>query len=160
MKVRIRQATAHDLSAIIVLLEEMREESALAYPPIHYGKLVAVLNDTMSNYLCAVAEDDDGGIVGCAGATIMEWFFSHGARVGDVFFYVAPGARASNAAAKLMKCLMKYAEEKELPLITGPTDGNDLDRKEQFYERFGLQKFGALFATNRMFKEVFVKEIG
>ena len=61
--------------------------------------------------LCAVAENDDGELVGCAGAEISEWFFSTGARVGDLFFYVSPAERDSDAAQKLMRAVIKFARE-------------------------------------------------
>ena len=44
MGIKVRQATSYDISAMVILLEGMREESPLDYPPIHHGKLVSVLN--------------------------------------------------------------------------------------------------------------------
>ena len=87
--VLIRQATAHDLSEIIILLERMHEESPIAAPPIHYPKLVAVLNDAMTNFLCAVAENQDGKLIGCAAAVMTEWFFSRGNLRGRYFLFMS-----------------------------------------------------------------------
>ena len=150
--VKIRQATAHDLSEIITLLERMHEESPIAAPPIHYPKLVAVLNDAMTNFLCAVAENQDGKLIGCAAAVMTEWFFSLETYVGDIFIYVLPAHRNSNAGTKLMRTIIRYAEQQERPLVTGPTSGLDVDRKEKFYGSHGLKKMGALFASDGMFK--------
>ena len=73
--VNVRRATPYDISTLVVLIEKMREESPLAYPPIDYTKLVSVLNDVSSRFLCAIAENEEGQVIGMAGATIDEWFF-------------------------------------------------------------------------------------
>ena len=51
-----------------------------------------------------------------------------------------------------MRTIIRYAEQQERPLVTGPTSGLDVDRKEKFYGSHGLQKMGALFASDEMFK--------
>ena len=150
---KVRQATAHDISGLVVLLEQWRDESPFDAPPIHYPKLVDVLNNAMTNFLCAVAENEDGELVGCACATISDWFFSNNnPRVSDLLFFVAKAHRDSRAAVQLMRTMMKYAARKELPFLTGPTDGNDLDRKEKFYESFGLRKYGVLYGSDLLFQ--------
>lgn len=125
---------------VLRLLVRMHEESGLRLPPVNLGKVARAL-DKCSHIFVALSS---GSVVGILALVRGEHWFSEREFLGDLVFYVAPEFRATRAAHMLLRLGKEAAIMEELPLMMAVVDGDDLDRKERFYEQCGLRKLGSV----------------
>ena len=144
--IKIRWASPFDISIIASLLIVMHEEADIKLTSVNTEKIVAKVNELIHRGICLVAVDG-GKIVGTmAGTQIRDWW-SDETHIGDYWFYVAKDKRASRAALDLVKEFMRiskkvYPEDK---IRLAHIFSGDCGRKDNFFERLGLKKAGAVF---------------
>ena len=73
-----------------------------------------------------------------------DWW-SEEKHLGDLWFYVTPEARKSNAAFELVREFKKVGQKADIPVRLGHVFSKDLERKDKFFQRLGLQKAGSVF---------------
>lgn len=74
-----------------------------------------------------------------------EHWYSHSKFLGDLAFYVTPSARASRIASHLLRAAIDYATMRGLPLLMAVVNGEDVERKDKFYQRHGLVRVGGVY---------------
>lgn len=139
----IRQATYEDVIPISFLLEEgIRRWHGVPKPD---ETLLLDVKTVIDQGVAFVAEKA-GIIYGAIGLVKDHWFFSKKEFLGDKWFYVRPEARSSRCAFKLMDKAKEVAEALEIPLILAHIYGEDIERKNRFYERQGFRQLGCVYA--------------
>ena len=140
----IRKANMLDISAIIYLLFKMHEETTIKPPKINSVKLLEKINYLFHKGIVLVAEVDNK-IVGSIAGQVTEDWWSDEKYIADAWFYVYKSNRKSLVAKKLIIQFMKVAKEAKLKLRLGHIFSGDMDRKDKFFTRMGLQKVGSTF---------------
>ena len=140
----IRKATILDISALIHLLYSMHKETIIKIPNINSVKLINKISHLIHNGLILVAEKDKK-IVGSIGGQIVEDWWSDEKYIADAWFYVYKNNRKSTIAIRLLKSFMKITKEAKLKLRLGHIFSGDMDRKDKFFTKIGLQKVGSTF---------------
>lgn len=149
MNIETRQATSYDAVDILKLLGAMHEESPLRLSTIHPGKALSRINGAINDGYVEVATND-GYIVGAIGGVESQDWWSVARVLGDLFFYVAPECRKSNAAKLLMTAFVDAAKRAKVDeLKVGTAVGEDLERKEAWFLRMGFIKGGSHFVLTR-----------
>ena len=140
----IRKANLLDISAIIYLLFKMHEETTIKPPKINSVKLIEKINYLFHKGIVLVAEVDNK-IVGSIAGQVTEDCWYDEKYIADAWFYVYKTNRKSLVAKKLIIQFMKVAKEAKLKLRLGHIFSGDMDRKDKFFTRMGLQKVGSTF---------------
>ena len=140
----IRKATILDISALIHLLYTMHKETIINIPNINSVKLINKISHLIHIGLILVAEKDKK-IVGSIGGQIVEDWWSDEKYIADAWFYVYKNNRKSTIAIRLLKSFMKITKEAKLKLRLGHIFSGDMDRKDKFFTKIGLQKVGSTF---------------
>ncbi|RAK01601.1 GNAT family N-acetyltransferase [Aliidiomarina maris] len=142
----IREATTNDISRLIELGEELRQQSPTmpAINPIKARKNLAFF---MNSKRCAVfVAEHSGEVVGFIVGGIEDNWFSDERSVTDVAFYVRPLYRVY--AVGLVKRLRTWGQTfqrvKDITLgISSGLDSNE--RTGRMYEHLGMQRVGGIF---------------
>lgn len=144
---KLRSATIFDATSILLLLLKMhRAMPSAASFPVHQGKAAQAIAGVLSNGLCLVVEDEDSLIVGSIGGYIgRSLWYSDQPVLGDMWFFVLPDHRKSTAADELISAFIDKANELKVPVQLAHIVGDDMDRKDKFFERKGLVKMGSVF---------------
>ncbi len=141
----IRRAGVLDISAIIALLIEMHNGTDVPASKIHSEKMVNKITETIHRGIGFVSLNDNNVIEGSIGGLVASDWWSDEKYLGDLWFYVTPEARKSNAAFELVRNFKRVGKEAKVPVRLGHVFSKDLERKDRFFERLGLQKAGSVF---------------
>jgi GNAT superfamily N-acetyltransferase len=141
----IRVAKEGDIPAIGALLVEMHAGAPVGLPPIAPHKVEAALGDCLQGGRIFLALKGDR-LAGVLALQEGEHWYSHGKFLGDLVFYVAPCARTSRIASHLLRAALEYATMRELPLLMAVVHGEDVVRKDAFYERHGFTRVGGVYS--------------
>ena len=141
----IRRAGVLDISAIIALLIEMHNGTDVPASKIHSEKMVNKITETIHRGIGFVSLNDNNVIEGSIGGLVASDWWSDEKYLGDLWFYVTPEARKSNAAFELVRNFKRIGKEAKIPVRLGHVFSKDLERKDKFFERLGLQKAGSVF---------------
>lgn len=145
MEITTRQADAFDAVGILQLLMAMHDESPMTLSPVHPGKALNAINHAIDKGYVEVALQDHY-IVGAIGGVSFQDWWSFEERFADLFFYVAPECRKSKAAAMLLRKFIDWATVANgYRLKVGTVTGEDLDRKDKFFARFGFVRSGCSY---------------
>ena len=140
----LRLATVEDLSEIYMMLSVMHSDTIKGTSSIDSEKLTAAISNALHKGIVIVF-DVNGKIAGSiAGMETSDWW-SKEKYLSDMWFFVYKEHRKSNIAAKLIKSFMKVAKNSEFKVKLGHVYSGDGDRKDKFFERFGLSKVGSLY---------------
>ena len=142
---KIRRAGVLDISAIIALLIEMHNGTDVPASKIHSEKMVNKITETIHRGIGFVSLNDNNVIEGSIGGSVASDWWSDEKYLGDLWFYVTPEARKSNAAFELVRNFKRVGKEAKIPVRLGHVFSKDLERKDKFFERLGLQKAGSVF---------------
>ena len=142
---KIRRAGVLDISAIIALLIEMHNGTDVPASKIHSEKMVNKVTETIHRGIGFVSLNDNNVIEGSIGGLVASDWWSDEKYLGDLWFYVTPEARKSNAAFELVRNFKRIGKEAKIPVRLGHLFSKDLERKDKFFERLGLQKAGSVF---------------
>ena len=142
---KIRRAGVLDISAIIALLIEMHNGTDVPASKIHSEKMVNKITETIHRGMGFVSLNDNNVIEGSIGGLVASDWWSDEKYLGDLWFYVTPKARKSNAAFELVREFKKVGKEAGVPVRLGHVFSKDLERKDKFFKRLGLQKAGSVF---------------
>ena len=140
----LRLATVEDISEIYMMLMVMHSGTVVGTSPVDSEKLTAAINNTLHKGIVIVFEVD-GKIAGSiAGLETSDWWSSD-KYLADMWFFVYKEHRKSNIAVKLVKSFMQVAKKSKFKVKLGHVYSGDGDRKDKFFERFGLSKVGSLY---------------
>ena len=142
-----RRANLFDVSAITAMLIEMHNDAEIKLTSVNTEKLVNKINEALHQGVILIAQKDDK-VVGSIGGVIVSDWWSDEKHLSDLWFYVSPSCRKSKAAVLLSKGFIKIAKEAKLPVRLGHVFSGDVDRKDKFFERLGMNKAGSLYVEN------------
>jgi|TARA_R110000796_G_scaffold27531_1_gene75846 hypothetical protein len=145
--VECRRANLFDVSAITAMLIEMHNDAEIKLTSVNTEKLVNKINEALHQGVILIAQKDDK-VVGSIGGMIVSDWWSDEKHLSDLWFYVSPSCRKSKAALLLSKGFIKIAKEAKLPVRLGHVFSGDVDRKDKFFERLGMNKAGSLYVEN------------
>tara|TARA_R110002126_G_scaffold232423_1_gene376856 strand:+ start:528 stop:965 length:438 start_codon:yes stop_codon:yes gene_type:complete len=145
--VECRRANLFDVSAITAMLIEMHNDAEIKLTSVNTEKLVNKINEALHQGVILIAQKDDK-VVGSIGGMIVSDWWSDEKHLSDLWFYVSPSCRKSKAAVLLSKGFIKIAKEAKLPVRLGHVFSGDVDRKDKFFERLGMNKAGSLYVEN------------
>lgn len=144
----IKPATLDELREIVdFLIERFHGAYADTLPPVDFGKVVLHIGKHINDGVLFAARDEDGALKGVIAGMVTEPWFSGSPQVSEGVFFVDETARGTGVGAELLRNLKKWARDKRLPLMCGVTTGDDLERKDEFFERNGLVKIGGIYRT-------------
>lgn len=134
-----------DIPAIGALLMQMHRTSPMQLPLVAPHKVEGALHDCLAEGRIFVAHKGDR-LVGVLALQEVEHWYSHGKFIGDLVFYVDAGARTSRVASHLLRAAAEYATMRGLPLLMAVVHGEDVVRKDNFYERHGFARVGGVYS--------------
>ena len=79
-----------------------------------------------------------GGLFGC------DWW-SDEKYLSDLWFFVSKKHRKSRAGLMLGKTFINYAKSVNMSVRLGHVFSGDIERKDKFFERLGLEKDGSIY---------------
>jgi len=129
------------------MLIEMHNDAEIKLTSVNTEKLVNKINEALHQGVILIAQKDDK-VVGSIGGMIVSDWWSDEKHLSDLWFYVSPSCRKSKAAVLLSKGFIKIAKEAKLPVRLGHVFSGDVDRKDKFFERLGMNKAGSLYVEN------------
>ena len=141
---QVVRAGANEISALYVMLKEMHSNTDTDVAPIDEYKLVSKINEVVHKGLVLVSVKDNMITGSIGGMSTSDWW-SNQPFLSDMWFYVTPSQRKSDAAISLIKAFIKVAKDAKLKVRLGHIYSGDLDRKDKFYERLGLVKAGSTY---------------
>lgn len=139
----IRPATLADLPRILELGELLHKESPrwrrLSFNRVKAGEMIAALIDSADGAVF-VAERDGVVLGGIAGMVQAHWS-SDDLLGNEVSFFMAPDARGSMVACRLICALVAWGEIKGAKWMhAGTSTGLDPERTAGLYERLGFSR--------------------
>jgi GNAT superfamily N-acetyltransferase len=143
--VRRLEQSSRDVTDLLRLLADMHEKWGLALPPLNMGKAAQSMWECEQNGIIFVADRPEGGFAGAIALLEQPYWFSDETFLADKFFYVRQEDRASRVAAELLSAAKKYASILEKPLSIVVWNGEDIERKDAFFERKGLRRVGGVY---------------
>ena len=141
---QVVRAGANEISALYVMLKEMHSNTETDVAPIDQYKLVSKINEVVHKGLVLVSVKDNMITGSIGGMSTSDWW-SNQPFLSDMWFYVKPTQRKSDAAISLIKAFIKVGKDAKLKVRLGHIYSGDLDRKDKFYERLGLVKAGSTY---------------
>ena len=142
----LTKAKDKDIAELINFLISMHEESTTLYPQYNKNLMVRFIKPIILDELCLVIKYNKK-IIGAIGGQVRRWWFSENQYLGDAFCYVSPKHRSFKNASLLLKGFNNIAEKKLIPCMVGTLDGNDVDRKDQLYNKLNFRRIGSTFAN-------------
>jgi|TARA_B100000900_G_C20377371_1_gene633001 purine-nucleoside phosphorylase len=142
---KIRRAGILDISAIAALLLEMHNGTDIPTSKINSEKMISKISEAIHKGVCFISLNDENVIEGSIGGLVASDWWSEEKHLGDLWFYVTPEARKSNAAFELVREFKKVGQKVNIPVRLGHVFSKDLERKDKFFQRLGLQKAGSVF---------------
>lgn len=144
----IRTARPHDALPLLALLMGMHREAPVDHAPVSERKALASIHSAISGGGVFIAERN-GEMAGSIGAMIAEPWWSETKTLGDLWFYVRPKHRTSRAGYLLFKAFSETAATLGIRRKVAVVYGDDTERKDLFFERFGLIRAGGLYEEGR-----------
>jgi GNAT superfamily N-acetyltransferase len=142
-----KPASPEHVKQVIALARRMHAEGAYAFLPFDPAKVLAgiLACATLVDHFAAVALRHDA-IVGFLGGALTTYPFCNERLAHDLGFYVAPEARASTAAVRLVRAFRAWAvEQGARELSLGVSSGVNVERIEALYGRMGFTKMGGVY---------------
>lgn len=139
----IVNANPNVVPLLLPMLKRMHMESGLDLPPLDEEKVLATLAYCSPVF---VAFEGDTPI-GVLALKEVEHWFSRDKFLGDLVFYVDSAYRNSRAGYYLLRSAREYAIMAGLPLMMAVVDANDVDRKDQFFQRLGFLRAGGVYTV-------------
>lgn len=100
---------------------------------------------TNGNYLCVVAEDEDGAFHGFFVGYIIDYYFGDDLIAEDLLLYIVPGMRGVGAAKRLISYFESWASVNGASYVClGATTGVDEEKTIGFYKKLGYHHKGTL----------------
>ena len=148
MLIRRLEQSSRDITDLARLLIDMHASSGLALPPLNMTKVLQAVWECEQSGIVFVAErETDGGLTGAIGIVETPHWFSDETFLTDRFYYVRQEDRASGAAVGLLNAAKKYASILQKPLSVAVWNGEDVERKDRFFERKGMRRVGGIYLT-------------
>jgi len=148
MLVALRKASEDDAEDLLQMLCEQHSEATVKHGNIDGEKALGNIKRTIERGASYIAETE-AGMVGSIGFLVSSDWWSQEKHLADMWFYVRPAYRKSRAAHLLFRAYSETAASMELPVKAGHVDGADVDRKDKFFERFGLVRAGSIFMEGK-----------
>jgi ribosomal protein S18 acetylase RimI-like enzyme len=141
--IRIRRARREDVAAIVAMLADdplgsARERIEDPLPPPYFNAFEAVDRDP--NIQLVVAENSEGGVIGCLQLCILPGLSSQGASralIEDV--RVASHCRSQGIGEQMVQWAIAEAREKNCKLVELLTHNSRVDA-QRFYVKLGFQQ--------------------
>lgn len=147
---KIRAATLGDVSTVLDLGERMVEESRFRPYGLNRektGKTVESLIMQTDQAVVLLAERSDSKVVGMLAGYVVDYFFCNALVAQDKFFFVAPEARGSSAAVKLLLGFRSWAERRQAhELNINMSVGINMERFNQMLPKLGFRCCGSNFS--------------
>ena len=143
---KIRHATLLDTSSLLVMLNTMHQEPEHELDQVDWVKVTHTVVECIGKNFVLIAETDEAQFAGSIGGAISTEWYSSTPLLGDYWYYVLPEHRASPAAFQLMK---QYEKLTELNVKVGHVMGEDIDRKDNMFEKLGFFKSGSLYRKDQ-----------
>lgn len=145
---KVQSADLSNLREIVdFLITKFHAAYADVFPPADFPKVVLYVGSHLNSGVVFVVRNDRGEVGGViAGMESSPWF-STKRHVSEGVFFVEPEMRKTRAAIILLKALKRYADDRGMALIAGVTSGDDLERKDRFFESQGLERIGGIYRT-------------
>lgn len=141
----VRPATYFDASAIFHLLLLMHHEAPINLPPVNGAKSMRGIINTLEGGHAFVTEDN-GTLAGSIGGDISQDWYSESLFLADKWFFVPKDYRKSRSALLLLKAFKEHKTELGLQVLRmGVFNGEDVGRKDRFFEKAGFLKVGGLY---------------
>lgn len=140
----ITVAKEGDIPHIGMLIVHMHASIPMRLPPIAPHKVEAALRKCLQHGRIFLGYKEDK-LCGVLALQEGEHWYSHGKFLGDLAFYVVSSARASRIASHLLRAATDYATMRGLPLLMAVVNGEDVERKDKFYQRHGLVRIGGVY---------------
>jgi N-acetylglutamate synthase-like GNAT family acetyltransferase len=142
--VTIRTATAADAVEILHLLTAMHAEAPIGHAPIDPARAFDFIHRVIGEGAVFIAEKEGlpVGSLGCMPG--MDWWSSE-VLLKDAWNYVRPEHRASRAGYLLFKAYTETARNMGLKRKSAVVNGENIDRKDKFFARFGMVPAGSIY---------------
>ena len=142
----VRPANTFDACQILALLVEMHAEATAPLSPINAEKaLTRIVNAIHRGVVLVALSDDQKALMGSVGGICTVDWYGDAEFLGDLWFYVRREHRSSRAALALMRRFRDAAKQMRVPLRMAVFNGNDVERKDRFFERVGFRKVGGFY---------------
>lgn len=144
---RIRPMTVFDIEKLIALGRLMHIESVYASLDFNEEKLFIFGMSILAsqNYICMVAENSDGIIVGMFVGYWSEHPFGRSKIANDFILFVEPDARGTTAAPRLIKSFENWCRDHDVSMIAlGTSTGVNPERTFALYEKLGYTLTGSM----------------
>jgi GNAT superfamily N-acetyltransferase len=144
----IKIAAMAELREIVdFLIEDFHDRYRDTLPPADFGKVVLYVGNHIQNGVVFTARDPSGELCGViSGLVTCPWFSTH-PHVAEGCFFVSPDMRGTGAGVALLRHLGDWADKRGLPLICAVSTGDEVERKDRFFERQGFTRIGGIYRT-------------
>lgn len=143
----IEKATPEQFRELIeFLIGRFHAEYSEWFPPVDVDKVIRHVGNFIEHGVVFVARSKDGQMAGVISGVLTAPWFSSVKLVTDGFFYVAPEFRSTRAATALVRTLKVWSAEQGIEeLNCSVISGDDIDRKDRFFERNGFRRIGGIY---------------
>ena len=136
-----------DACQILAILVEMHAEASAPLSPINPEKALARIATAIQRGVVFIAlNDEQTALLGSVGGIRTVDWYGDTEFLGDLWFYVRREHRSTRAALALLRRFRDAAKSMRLPLRMAVFNGNDVERKDRFFERAGFRKVGGFYA--------------
>jgi|TARA_R110000868_G_scaffold300126_1_gene560480 GNAT superfamily N-acetyltransferase len=143
MQVKVAQEN-NILDITRFLIDEFHGSYIDTFPKVDFDKtLLYVCRHVIEGVVFFIEKDHK--IIGVIAGIEAEYWYSKEKFISEGFFFVHPDHRKSRIAFKLIQELKKYAKNLDLRLICGVSSGDDVERKDRFFEFNGLNRIGGIY---------------
>lgn len=137
----LTKAKDNNIPEILELTLGMWHEAQTFYPMYNKNLMVRFMKPIVNNGNCLILIKDKK-IVGAIGGVVARWWFAESEYLADAFFFVEKEHRSFQNARSLIQGLNKIAKTKNIPLVMGTFDANDIERKDMLFEKLNFRKLG------------------
>lgn len=143
--IRLRAATARDITPLIDLLMHYFEECVMFYPGADVNACVAKGITCIRQGGCIVAESD-GVLIGCFAMELDEYWWNPAAKIlNALLVYVLPEFRKGATGIKLIEAAQEIARLNKLPLSMTQIWRFEPRLMERLNKRLGFKHVGGTF---------------
>jgi GNAT superfamily N-acetyltransferase len=146
----IRFATLDDIPALVALGRRMHAITRFRTMPYDEGRVArslrAALDQGKERYVCFVAEDSEGQVVGGLLAVLERHIFTDQVTASVMQYEVLPERRMAGYGLRLMKAFEQWARNRKVAEISfGVNSGEGYAQVGSFARRIGYQPVGENF---------------